>query len=278
MSFVDDLYDNLWSDYATTDVAQNQGDLRTISNVVKVYNNMLQITIYHNNYTISNNRKPKQTPDEKKQNKQNIRDDNAHRSFRRSRIAVHDYIVSNHWDYWCTFTFSPKKVDRYDFDKVTTKMSTWLWRQKDLKYIIVPEQHKDGAFHFHALISNYKGNLYPTDKKTRSGQSIFRANFGSGHHEFVKLDENTQAIASYMTKNYMTKQDLKLRGHKRYWVSRGLHRPYTVVNGLDKFDLWSLVRNHQPALVTESFELHQIARDFPLDYDQQLKLRLADQT
>ncbi len=239
------------------------GDYRNISNIIKVYPNMLQIVIYHNDYQLSLNRSHKKQL--KKEQTETQRLDSIHRSLRRSTVSVKDIIVSNKWDFWCTFTFSPNKVDRYDFERVSTKMHLWLKRQPNLRYIIVPEQHKDGAYHFHALIANYTGPLKPTKKRTKNGQFIFRANFGSGFHEFVKIDGNNLAIAQYMTKNYLTKNNLLLRNRKRYWTSRGLDKPLTLINGLDRFALWDLVKKHKPTYINESYELHNLPHHLELN-------------
>ena len=258
-------------------IDSKNGDYRNISNIIKVYPNMLQIVVYHNDYQVSINRSHKKQLN--KQITETARQDSIHRSLRRSTVSVKDIIVTNKWDYWCTFTFNPNKVNRYDFDKVSTKMHLWLKRQPDLKYIIVPEQHKDGAFHFHALISNYTGSLKPTKKRTKHGQSIFSANFGSGFHEFVKLDDNNLAIAQYMTKQYMTKNNLMLRGRKRYWTSKGLDKPHTLINGLDLYGLWGLVKQQKPTYITDSYELHNVTHHLELvDYAQQTAMHLPART
>ena len=64
------------------------------------------------------------------------------------------------WDYFVTFTFNSDKVDRYNFSEVSKKLSKWIdnikqkYGCKDMGYIIVPEKHKDGAWHFHGLFKN----------------------------------------------------------------------------------------------------------------------------
>ena len=240
-------------------------DYYRLEDIVKEYPDMLKIVIYHEGYRVSTaSRKAKQ---------QTKALDATHRSARRSKVAVHDIVMSNNWDFWCTFTFNPKKVDRYNYDRVSSKMRMWLNRQKDLRYIIVPEYHKDGAIHFHALIANYRGTLRPTKRKTPNGQQIFRANFGSGFHEFVQLDQNKEAIATYMIKQYITKENIELFGRKRYWTSRGLDRPVSHINAITKYNLWGLVQHRKPDFINGSYEMYTIPKDRPLfSYEEQMRI------
>ena len=64
---------------------------------------------------------------------------------------------SNRWDWFVTLTFAPDKVDRSDYGACVKLLSKWLnnCRRKvpEMKYIVVPEQHKSGAWPFHGLFS-----------------------------------------------------------------------------------------------------------------------------
>lgn len=259
--FVEDWLDISFNDLIQRPDAVEEGLL--ISDVVKEYHDMIQIVIYHDSYFLPAKK------GFKKEQKNNRKLDVTHRSIQRSKVAIKDIIISNDWDFWCTFTFSPKKVDRYNFDMCARKMHLWLHRQKGLRYIVVPEHHKDGAIHFHALISDYKGILHFSRKRTKNGQRIFRGNFGSGFHEFVELDKNSDAIANYMIKQYITKSNPLLSGRKRYWCSQGLDRPVSYVNGLSRFKLWSLVKGSKPAYISDKYEIHHIKKQFSLDTDKQ---------
>lgn len=269
-TFVDDFLDQSFDDFfSKPDLEISEGT--TISNIVKEYPSMLKVVIYHDSYTL-----PRRTynPDVRKLEKASRRQDSIDRSVRRSRMMVKDIIACNSWDYWCTFTFSPKKVDRLDFDQCRRKMSLWLDRQKQLRYIIVPELHKNGAIHFHALLANYHGTLKDTGKTTQNGHRIFKPNYKGGISEFVELDNNTDAIASYMTKQYITKDMIKFYGRKRYTTSRNLQVPTSTVNGLSKFNLWSIIKSSKPEFINESYELYYLKKDsnFPLDSSNQTAL------
>lgn len=83
--------------------------------------------------------------------------DNADRSRRRAAAAMRDLALSNDWKYFVTFTLDRQKIDRYDAKAVTRKLNQWLdnrVRRKGLRYLIVPELHKDGALHYHGLVND----------------------------------------------------------------------------------------------------------------------------
>lgn len=171
--FHQDYIDKFYDQYFKTDVSE-PSEGRTISNIIKEYPDMLTIYIYHNDYKLKNNA----SPHVKELLKETRKQDNIHRSLRRSKSTVKDIIQSNSWDLWCTFTFNQAKVNRYDMSACKAKMSNWLFNQHKhsphLKYIIVPELHKDGALHFHALLANFNGKLKDT-KIVKNGHTIYNA-------------------------------------------------------------------------------------------------------
>ena len=89
--------------------------------------------------------------------------DNLYRSFRRTRSALYMYARQCNWEYFITLTYSPDKIEnRYDFSLCMKKVRVWinhcrLRKANNLLYLIVPEQHKDGAWHIHGLLCNTTG-------------------------------------------------------------------------------------------------------------------------
>lgn len=76
------------------------------------------------------------------------------RSMRRARAMLRRLALSNDFQYFVTLTLDGSKIDRWDGEAITRAMSTWcdnMVRRKGLRYILVPERHKDGAFHFHGF-------------------------------------------------------------------------------------------------------------------------------
>ena len=82
--------------------------------------------------------------------------DDMLRSMRRARANLRRMALANSFDYFVTLTLDPAKIDRYDGAAVTRSLSRWcdnMVRRHGLRYILVPEQHKDGAFHFHGFMA-----------------------------------------------------------------------------------------------------------------------------
>lgn len=148
-------------------------------------------------------------------------------SFNRTKRNLYYDVRSNIWEYFITFTFSKDVVDRYNWDDVSKKMSQWLSNMRricpEMRYVVVPEQHKDGAYHFHGVFSGIDGfNLVDSGHKTKDDQVIYNVDkykFGFTTATAVK---DSVRCAKYICK-YITKDLCKsLPGKKRYWKSKNL--------------------------------------------------------
>ncbi|MGB4762746.1 MAG: hypothetical protein WBP12_05330 [Candidatus Saccharimonas sp.] len=268
------VFNPIMDEYLSSDV-QQKVEGRLISDLVKVYPDMIQIVIYNNNYTLPS--RSGVSKEHKKMITDSKRRDSMHRSLRRSKVSVRDIVRSNDWDYWCTFTFNcgrcfqgcknkpcicdKTKCKRYDLEYCRRRMSLWLRRQGNLRYIIVPELHKDDAMHFHALISGYNGSLKDLGIRSKSGAKIYQGNYRAGHCQFVPINKDYDSVAKYITKQYITKNMPMFYGKRRYWTSHHLKRPETYVNGLAAFNLWDLVKNSKPSYSDGVYEIHKIKKD-----------------
>lgn len=171
--------------------------------------------------------------------------DNTYRAQRRARNAVRDYAYSNEFKYFVTLTLDASKVDRYDIGAVTKKLNTWLdncVRRKGLKYVLVPERHKDGAIHFHGFINDAlelrdSGTIENggKPKKLKSEKARKAALEAGGHIVYnlpgfklgfttaIELYGDYHAAVGYVCK-YVTKQTEKIGG--RWYYSGGdLRKP-----------------------------------------------------
>lgn len=82
--------------------------------------------------------------------------DDMARSMRRARAQLRRLALANRFDYFVTLTLDPERIDRYDPAAVTKALSQWcsnMVKRHGLRYVLVPEQHKDGAFHFHGFMA-----------------------------------------------------------------------------------------------------------------------------
>lgn len=186
--------------------------------------------------------KPDTTPDHKPLESYEV----IQRAVSRSRRMVTELALCNQWDWFCTFTLDKKKYDRFDLDKFRKDFTQWIRDQRkkygEIRFLLVPEQHKDGAWHMHGLLSGDlplisfqdrldAGDDVPVDLASGGFYSWpeYEKKFG-----FCSLGEvkNGVAVAFYISK-YISKQlDFSAPGmpfKHRYFVSRGLEK--TTVQG-----------------------------------------------
>lgn len=164
------------------------------------------------------------------------------RARRRARAMVRDYALCSDLKWFVTFTLDKTRIDRYDVAEITKRLNVWLdnrVRRNGLRYILVPELHKDGAVHFHGLIND--GALELTDSGTivrgggkprrpRSGAERQRwldagghvvynvGDWGYGFSTAIALYGDPRRAVGYVTK-YISKSAGKVGG--RWYYSGG---------------------------------------------------------
>lgn len=150
-------------------------------------------------------------------------EENKFRSLRRSKQMLYEYSRANVWQYFITWTIADEKI-RFDYQKCTKKFRKWLNNLKarkinDLEYVVVPERHKDGAWHFHSLVS---GNLQPYLITNEYGHLDF--NFKKLGFVNIQVVKDTYKVSNYIIK-YITKTlDDEFVNSQRYFVSKGLKK------------------------------------------------------
>ena len=208
-------------------------NVRFVNNITKEYPDMYKILIYKEPRVFIN----KET---RKRKREEVCDSEyipKISSINRTKTLIKDIIICNDFELFCTFTFDPKKVDSFNFGLVYGKMSRWIHNQYnrsreqgvDFKYLIVPEMHKSGRWHFHALISGFVGTLKPSKCATQSGRLVYNiTSFHGGFTTAVKIDSK-DGVASYVSK-YITKEFIQYFNQRRFFCSRGLVRPTKQIN------------------------------------------------
>ena len=88
-------------------------------------------------------------------------------SISRARSMVFQLAMCNHWEYFFTGTLNPEWHDRHNLDRFRSSFAQFVRDcrkryQSDIRYLFVCEQHKDGAWHMHGLISGI-----PQDRLSR---------------------------------------------------------------------------------------------------------------
>lgn len=240
----------------------NQQPLTVIEHVVKEYPTMYKVTIFNHPLMI-----PKPRPGHKpKRNSLDPSEKAIEESLRRTRTAIFDYALANKFSYFVTFTFNPKKVDRYSIEETSNIMKYWLNRQKkhspDFGYVIVPEFHKDKAIHFHALIRGYAADLKRTNV-IQNGKRVYNVTgFTSGFTNAQELDDDQAKAAAYLTK-YITKEMITTFNKRRYWASKNLLKPQKHYESLEQLGIAHYI--HDGNLAYQSDECHLSIYQFSID-------------
>lgn len=148
-------------------------------------------------------------------------------SMNRTVNAVYKIARSNVWDWFITLTFNSQKVDRYDYQSCVRKLSLWLNNSRkicpDMGYVVVPEKHKDGAYHFHGLFRGCDAlGFVDSGHKDDKGNKVYNVGkyrFGWTTATRVKDQSRvTKYIAKYINKDLCSVAFNK----RRYWSSRNL--------------------------------------------------------
>ena len=167
----------------------------------------------------------------------------ARNSLNRTKQNIYKYSRQANWEYFITLTFDGVKVDRYEYDKCMKKADRWFRNQKyryapELKYLFVPEQHKDGAWHIHGVICDI-GDMKLTDsgRVAIGKKSYIRTNDNANYPTIYNLSgwlfgystatkvKDKHKVATYITK-YLTKDLCESTfGKKRYYRSRNIPEP-----------------------------------------------------
>lgn len=161
------------------------------------------------------------------------------RAQRRARTQVRDLALSNDFTYFVTLTLDAQRVDRYDVKAVTRKLNQWLdnaVRRRGLKYVLVPELHKDGAVHFHGFFNDAlrvvdSGTVIPPEggkpKRPRSakqreawleagGHVVYNMpQWSHGFNTAIELYGDYRAAVGYVCK-YINKEQAKVGGRWFY--------------------------------------------------------------
>lgn len=165
--------------------------------------------------------------------KKSTPESNLIHSLNRTKKNIYRYARCAPWEYFVTLTFDSSKTDRYDFTECSRLVRRWFNNQHrnapDMKYLVVPERHKDGAWHFHALLANV-GNMKFTDSGKRSkGKIIYNMSKWSYGFSTATAVTDVYKVANYIGK-YITKDLCEATPNKqRYFVSKNMPKPEEFV-------------------------------------------------
>lgn len=162
------------------------------------------------------------------------------RATRRAKLAAFDKILCNpDLNTFATFTLDPERVvDACSYEECYEVLRRWLSnrvQRKALKYVIVPERHKKGGLHFHAIM-NQNALQLERAHSAKTGRALSHCgnplyNVTDWKHGFTSAEIindsalDREKVAKYIFK-YMGKQQVgsyaeeaKIGG--RYFLSGG---------------------------------------------------------
>lgn len=161
--------------------------------------------------------------------------DDRLRSMRRARAKLRRLALANDFTYFVTLTLDPKKIDRYDGAAITKALGQWcdnMVRRHGLRYVLVPERHKDGAFHFHGFMSG--DGLQAVDSGIKwEGRTVYNLpQWTLGFSTAQALYGTYSAAVGYCCK-YIGKQDAERPLGRWYYSGGALAKPEKTYAVLD---------------------------------------------
>lgn len=156
--------------------------------------------------------------------------DRTEEIMRRSIDKVRDIVLMNDFSYFLTITINPEEIDSFDVEAVRKKLRNWLshmQQRKGLKYVLIPEYHKSGRIHAHALVNDVfklvdSGRRCPNKDQTEWKIVYNVPEWKYGFTTAIRLDDDKFRLANYITK-YITKGSDKIFG-KYFWSSKNIRR------------------------------------------------------
>jgi hypothetical protein len=154
---------------------------------------------------------------------------------RRARAKLRRLALANGFEYFVTLTLDPAKIDRYDGAAVTKALNRWtdnMVRRHGLRYILVPEMHQDGAFHFHGFMAG--PGLRAEDSGIEwGGRPVYNLpQWSYGFTTAQRLYGDYHAAVGYCCK-YIGKQAAQRPLGRWYYSGGALAEPEKVYADLD---------------------------------------------
>jgi hypothetical protein len=162
----------------------------------------------------------------------------------RAKNTVLELGLCNDWDYFVTFTIDKNKYNRFDLDTFKKDFTQHVRNRRRLdstewKYVLIPELHKDGAWHLHGLLKGVPDESLHFFEKGKHPIGLVKKGYKYhlgihekfGFNSFGRIKDKT-ASSFYLTK-YFSKAlggGLELGKHL-YFASLGLNRRELVAEG-----------------------------------------------
>ena len=184
-----------------------------------------------------------------------VNDEKMLQNISRAKSKIREYGLCNDWDYFVTLTLDKNKFDRYDLTGFQKSLSKFLnnynsrYKTK-IKYLLIPERHKDGAWHMHGLIYGLPIDHLKTNGNGFYDWSAYREKFGFISMDHIKSKEKVSYyILKYVGKDFG--QSITALNAKLYYCSTGLKTAETIKKG-------SISANIEPDFRNEYVEVKHL--------------------
>lgn len=163
-------------------------------------------------------------------------------SISRSKTKIKELVLCNQWDFWCTLTLDDSKQNRYDLDSFVARFGEFIHNynrrteeQYKVKYLLVPEKHKDGAWHMHGFIKGIRPDDLFTNQYGYLTWKKYQDKFGFISMSAVRdVDKASSYITKYITKD-LSNTVTECNAHM-YYHSKGLLKPKVIFKGYAKLE------------------------------------------
>lgn len=136
----------------------------------------------------------------------------------RTKSRIRELALCNNFEYFGTITLNGYFCDRYELDDAQNSLKKILKKikrnNKDFKYLIITEKHKDGAFHFHGLFSGI-------DLSLNDFGYFYNPELSKLGYNSFSLIKDYSKCCNYITK-YITKDCVKNSHNQLFIRSKGL--------------------------------------------------------
>lgn len=160
----------------------------------------------------------------------------------RTKSKIKELCLCNPWQWFVTLTLDPQKYDRTNLPKFIKDLSQMIrdYRKRTgypVKYLLIPEHHKDGCWHMHGLLLGLPAeNLHAFTlsehlpqrirQRLQDGVQVYTWEEYASRFGYASIEEirNQEAVSGYIIK-YITKDALntisELNAHA-FYASKGL--------------------------------------------------------
>lgn len=184
-----------------------------------------------------------------------VNEDKLSNNLIRAKMKVFEYAMCNEFKYFVTLTLDKEKYNRHDLNKYIKDLGQFIRNYRrdynvDIQYLLIPEEHQDGAWHMHGIIKGIPEEHLTLNKYNYKDWKAYSDRFGYMSIDNIRSQEAvSKYITKYITKSLEVGKGVREKNKKLYYATRGLKQAQKVKEG-----------------TLTSHQLEKIPFDFENDY------------